>query len=144
MVCDFADTLCDDPPKGGENVGGDIMNCIKSTWDTTAMFEKFNLNFTIRYVLAVVTGFCFSKYYFNHVGTCAVLCTLLINKRVGPDMSDSECHPRRRGWQSDWGDRLRTFLCLALRQHYPSSLLLHLPSPDALPVFQRQCICRRW
>jgi hypothetical protein len=86
MVCDFTETLCDDAPKGGGNLGGDIVNCIKSTWDTTAMFEKFNLNFTIRYVLAVITGFCVSKYYFNHVGTCAVLCTLLINKRVGPDM----------------------------------------------------------
>merc|ERR1719486_1875336 len=86
MVCDFADTLCNDPPAGGGNLDGDIVNCIKSTWDTTAMFDKFNLNFTIRYVLAVITGFCFSKYYFNHVGTCAVLCTLLINKRVGPDM----------------------------------------------------------
>merc|ERR1719440_1508050 len=86
LVCDFTDTLCNDAPPGGGNLGGDIVNCIKSTWDTTAMFEKYNLNFTIRYVLAVVTGFCMSKYYFNHVGTCAVLCTLLINKRVGPDM----------------------------------------------------------
>merc|ERR1719310_1546642 len=86
LVCDFADTLINDPPAGGGNLGGDVVNCIKSTWDTTAMMDKFNLNFTIRYVLAVVTGFCVSKYYFNHVGTCAVLCTLLINKRVGPDM----------------------------------------------------------
>merc|ERR1719217_260645 len=86
LVCDFTDTLVNDPPAGGGNLGGDIVNCIKSTWDTTAMFEKFNLNFTIRYVLAVITGFCVSKYYFNHVGTCAVLCTLLISKRIGPDM----------------------------------------------------------
>merc|ERR1719217_215049 len=86
LVCEFTDTLCNDAPPGGGNLGGDIVNCIKSTFDTTAMFDKFNLNFTIRYVLAVITGFCVSKYYFNHVGTCAVLCTLLINKRVGPDM----------------------------------------------------------
>eukprot|EP00747_Dinoflagellata_sp_TGD_P161388 gnl/TRDRNA2_/TRDRNA2_178075_c0_seq1.p1 gnl/TRDRNA2_/TRDRNA2_178075_c0~~gnl/TRDRNA2_/TRDRNA2_178075_c0_seq1.p1 ORF type:complete len:843 (+),score=223.50 gnl/TRDRNA2_/TRDRNA2_178075_c0_seq1:74-2602(+) len=86
LVYEFTETLVNDPPKGGGNLGGDLVNCIKSTWDTTAMFDKFNLNFTIRYVLAVVTGFCMSKYYFGHVGTCAVLCTLLINKRVGPDM----------------------------------------------------------
>merc|ERR1719217_401652 len=86
LVCDFTDTLCNNPPPGGGNLGGDIVNCIKSTWDTTAIMDKYNVNFTIRYVLAVVTGFCMSKYYFNHVGTCAVLCTLLINKRVGPDM----------------------------------------------------------
>ena len=50
------------------------------------MMDKFNLNFIIRFALAVITCICFSKYYFNHVGTDAVLCTLLINQRVSPDM----------------------------------------------------------
>merc|ERR1719389_966923 len=78
--------MVENPPKGGFNLFGDLASCIKGTWDTAAITEKYNVNFTIRYVLAVVIGFCLSKYYFNHVGTCAVLCTLLISTRIGPDM----------------------------------------------------------
>lgn len=86
LVWEFTETLVDEPPRGGFNLVGDVISCIKSTWDTTAMMDKYNLNFTIRYLLAIITGFCMSKYFFNHVGTCAVLCTLLINPRVGPDV----------------------------------------------------------
>jgi len=86
LVWEYTDMLIENPPKGGGNVFGDLSNCIKSTWDFGAISDKYNVNFTVRYILALIIGFCMSKYYFNHVGTCAVLCTLLISKRIGPDM----------------------------------------------------------
>merc|ERR1719183_2428273 len=32
LVYEFTETLVNDPPKGGGNLGGDLINCIKSTW----------------------------------------------------------------------------------------------------------------
>jgi len=85
LVWEFSENLVDNPPSGGGNVFGDFVNCVKSTWAPAALFEKNNLMFTLRYMLAFICAFCYSKYMMNNSATCVLLCTLLINTRVGPD-----------------------------------------------------------
>jgi len=82
LSCDFTNTLCNSPPPRGGSVGGDLMECIKSTSDTLTMMDKFDLNFIIHCMLAVITSFYFSKGYFNQRVDTDMRTTLNVNPAV--------------------------------------------------------------
>jgi hypothetical protein len=89
LIWEFAEMLMDDPPAGGGNFFGDVSNCIMSTWKWEDMMEKYNLNFAIRYTVAIVIAFVYCVFVANWVGTTAVITSLLISKRVSPDIQAS-------------------------------------------------------
>merc|ERR1719326_562574 len=65
------------------------MSCVKSTWDMAALTEAYHMNFAVRYTVAVLIGVAYAIELCNWVGTTAVVATLLISTRVGPDVQAS-------------------------------------------------------
>jgi len=86
IICDYAEECLGKPPPAGNGIFGDLTNCIKSTWKWDDLVEKYNMNFTIRYFVAVVAAFCYCVFIAKWVGTTAIISTFLISKRVAPDI----------------------------------------------------------
>merc|ERR1719335_1999828 len=73
------------PPKGA-GFGSALAGGLSSTWDTSAMMDKFNINFTIIHFLAIVFCWLYSVYMDNWGGGCVITSVFLMSTNVCPDI----------------------------------------------------------
>merc|ERR1719335_1763178 len=73
------------PPKGA-GFGSALAGGLSSTWDTSAMMDKFNINFTIIHFLAIVFCWLYSVYVDNFGGGCVITAVFLMSTNVCPDI----------------------------------------------------------
>merc|ERR1719405_456901 len=62
------------------------MSGLTSTWDVSAMTDKFNVNFTIVHFLALVICWLYSVYVDNWAGGCVITAVFLMSTNVCPDI----------------------------------------------------------
>merc|ERR1719428_2123831 len=89
LICEYTEGVCDNPPPAGAGVFADLSNWFSSTWNWEALTEKYNMNFAIRYWVAVTFAFCYCVFIAKWVMSVAVICTFLLSTRVAPDIQGS-------------------------------------------------------
>merc|ERR1719191_2310469 len=89
LVWEYTEGVCNNPPPAGNGVFADLSNWFSSTWDWAALTEKYNMNFAIRYWVAVTFAFCYCVFIAKWVMSVAVICTFLLSTRVAPDIQGS-------------------------------------------------------
>merc|ERR1719272_1600705 len=85
LVVDYSEMMITNPPQGA-SFGGALASGLKSTWDMSAMTEKFNMNFTLVHFLALVVSWCYSVYVDNFGGGCVITAVFLMSTAVCPDI----------------------------------------------------------
>merc|ERR1719217_920967 len=89
LIMEYAEEVLDKPPPAGNGVFSDLSNWVSSTWNWEALTEKYNMNFAIRYWVAVTFAFCYCVFIAKWVMSVAVICTFLLSTRVAPDIQGS-------------------------------------------------------
>merc|ERR1719327_1667419 len=89
LVMEYTEDVLDKPPPAGDGVFSDLANWFKSIWKWEDLTEKYNMNFTIRYWVAVTFAFCYCVFIEKWVMSVAVICTFLLSTRVAPDIQGS-------------------------------------------------------
>merc|ERR1719161_3202238 len=89
LICEYTEGVCNNPPPAGNGVFADLSNWFASTWNWEALTEKYNMNFAIRYWVAVTFAFCYCVFIAKWVMSVAVICTFLLSTRVAPDIQGS-------------------------------------------------------
>merc|ERR1719428_632694 len=89
LICEYTEGVCNNPPPAGNGVFADLSNWFSSTWNWEALTEKYNMNFAIRYWVAVTFAFCYCVFIAKWVMSVAVICTFLLSTRVAPDIQGS-------------------------------------------------------
>merc|ERR1719420_2238420 len=85
LVIEYTDMMMTDPPKGS-GLGAAIVGGITSTWDITAMIDRFNINFTIVHFLAILFCWLWALYVDNFGGGCVITSVFLMTTNVCPDI----------------------------------------------------------
>merc|ERR1719162_2844634 len=85
LVVDYSEMMMTNPPQGA-GLGGVLASGLKSTWDMSAMTDRFNMNFTIVHFLALVVAWCYSVYVDNWGGGCVITAVFLMSTAVCPDI----------------------------------------------------------
>merc|ERR1719272_2116707 len=73
-------------PPQGVGFGAALASGLKSTWDMSAMTERFNVNFTIVHFLALVVSWLYSVYVDNWGGGCVITAVFLMSTNACPDI----------------------------------------------------------
>merc|ERR1719198_1843354 len=73
------------PPQGA-GFGAAVIGGIKGTFDMAAMTERFNINFTIVHMLALVFCWLYSVFVDNWAGGCVITAVFLMSTNVCPDI----------------------------------------------------------
>merc|ERR1719311_1671937 len=89
LVIEYTEEVLDKPPPAGNGVFSDLSNWFASTWKWEDLTEKYNMNFAIRYWVAVTFAFCYCVFVAKWVMSVAVICTFLLSTRVAPDIQGS-------------------------------------------------------
>merc|ERR1719230_1368373 len=69
LVIDYSEMMISKPPTG-VGFGAALMSGLSSTWDISAMTDKFNLSFAIVHYIAIIFCWLFSVYVDNWGGGC--------------------------------------------------------------------------
>merc|ERR1719331_2022690 len=77
--------MMNSPPEGA-GFGAAIAGGLKSTWDMSALTERFNMNFTIVHFLALVVCWLYSVYVDNWAGGCVITAVFLMSTNVCPNI----------------------------------------------------------
>merc|ERR1740130_299943 len=85
LVVDYSEMMMTNPPKG-TGFGAALAGGLSSTWDMSAMTERFNMNFTIVHFLALVVSWCYSVYVDSFGGGCVITAVFLMSTAVCPDI----------------------------------------------------------
>jgi len=89
LIMEYTEEVLDKPPPAGNGVFSDLANWFSSTWKWEDLTEKYNMNFAIRYWVAVTFAFCYCVFIGKWVMSVAVICTFLLSTRVAPDIQGS-------------------------------------------------------
>merc|ERR1719428_1253815 len=73
------------PPQGA-GFGASLASGLTSTWDMSAMTDRFNLNFTIVHFIALLICWCWSVFVDNWGGGCVITAVFLMSTNVCPDI----------------------------------------------------------
>merc|ERR1719272_2141970 len=85
LVIDYSEMMMTNPPQG-VGFGAALASGLKSTWDMSAMTERFNMNFTIVHYCALVFCWFYSVYVDNWGGGCVITAVFLMSPAVCPDI----------------------------------------------------------
>merc|ERR1719393_890767 len=85
LVIDYSEMMMSNPPQGA-GFGSALAGGLKSTWDMSALTERFNMNFTIVHFLALVVCWLYSVYVDNWAGGCVITAVFLLSTNVCPDI----------------------------------------------------------
>jgi len=85
LVVDYSEMMMTNPPKGA-SFGSALSGGLSSTWDMSAMTEKFNMSFTIVHFIALVISWLYSVYVDNWGGGCVITAVFLMSTAVCPDI----------------------------------------------------------
>merc|ERR1719235_2388820 len=77
--------MCDSPPQGA-GFGASVVGGLTSTWDISAMTERFNMSFTMVHFLALIICWCWSVFVDNWGGGCVITAVFLMSPAVCPDI----------------------------------------------------------
>merc|ERR1719272_1668507 len=83
LVIDYSEMMMTNPPQGA-SFGGALASRLSSTWDMSAMTERFNMSFTLVHFLALVVSWCYSVYVDNFGGGCVITAVFLMSTAVCP------------------------------------------------------------
>merc|ERR1719420_1444925 len=85
LVCEYADDLCKKTPQP-TSLGSVFSAWLTSTWDISAMTERFNMSFTMIHYLALVISWLYSVYVDNWAGGCVITAVFLMSTDVCPNI----------------------------------------------------------
>merc|ERR1719473_744240 len=85
LVIDYSEMMINNPPQGG-SFGAAFMGGLKGTWDMGAMTERFNLNFTMVHMIALVICWLYSVFVDKWGGGCVITAVFLMSTNVCPDI----------------------------------------------------------
>merc|ERR1719217_955126 len=85
LVIDYSEMMMSNPPQGA-GFGAAITGGLSSTWDMSAMTERFNMSFTIIHYLALIFCWLYSVYVDNWGGGCVITAVFLMSTNVCPDI----------------------------------------------------------
>merc|ERR1719161_327078 len=85
LVIDYSEMMMNSPPEGA-GFGAALVGGLKSTWDMSALTERFNMNFTIVHYLALIFCWLYSVYVDNWGGGCVITAVFLMSTNVCPDI----------------------------------------------------------
>merc|ERR1719335_37526 len=85
LVIDYSEMMITSPPQGA-GVGASLASGLTSTWDISAMTERFNMNFTIVHFLALIICWCWSVFVDGWGGGCVITAVFLMSPAVCPDI----------------------------------------------------------
>merc|ERR1719428_171653 len=83
MVIEYAETLCNNPPKGvgfGEGISAGISGTF------SGLTDRFNINFMVKHYLALIICWLWSVYIDNWGGGCVITAVFLMSMAVCPDI----------------------------------------------------------
>merc|ERR1719359_707925 len=83
MVIEYAELLCNNPPKG-VGMGAGISAGISSTF--SGLGDRFNVNFTIKHFVALLICWFWSVYIDNWGGGCVITAVFLMSTAICPDI----------------------------------------------------------
>merc|ERR1719214_262753 len=84
-VIEYTEMMMNNPPQA-TGLGTCLVNWLTSTWDVSAMIDKFNLSFTIVHFIAIVFCWLYSVYVDNWGGGCVITAVFLMSPAVCPDV----------------------------------------------------------
>merc|ERR1719160_218122 len=84
-VIEYTEMMMSNPPKP-TGLGTHLVNWLTSTWDFSAMTEKFNLSFTIVHFIAILFCWLYSVYVDGFGGGCVITSVFLMSPAVCPDV----------------------------------------------------------
>jgi len=85
LVWEYTEMMCDKPPQG-TGLGSVIAGSISSTWDFSAMTERFHMNFVVKHYIAIVFCWFYSVYVDGFGGGCVITSVFLMNPSINPDI----------------------------------------------------------
>jgi len=85
LVIDYSEMMISTPPQGA-GFGASLVSGLTSTWDMSAMTDRFNLNFTMVHFIALVISWLWSVYVDNWGGGCVITAVFLMSPAVCPDV----------------------------------------------------------
>merc|ERR1719316_2356235 len=83
LVIEYAETLCNNPPKG-VGFGEGISAGISSTFGDLG--DRFNINFTMKHYIALIICWLWAVYIDNWGGGCVITAVFLMSTAVCPDI----------------------------------------------------------
>merc|ERR1719160_414582 len=84
-VIEYSEMMMNNPPQA-TGLGTCLANWLTSTWDFSAMTEKFNMAFTLVHFIAIVFCWLYSVYVDNWGGGCVITSVFLMSPAVCPDV----------------------------------------------------------
>merc|ERR1719217_608697 len=85
LVIDYSEMMMSNPPQGA-GFGAALASGLSSTWDMSAMTERFNINFTMVHFLALIICWFWSVFVDNWGGGCVITAVFLMSTNVCPDI----------------------------------------------------------
>jgi len=85
LVIDYSEMMMTNPPKGA-GFGAAMVSGLKSTWDFSAMTERFSVSFTVIHYAALVFCWFYSVYVDHWGGGCVITAVFLMSPAVCPDI----------------------------------------------------------
>merc|ERR1740117_279605 len=85
LVIDYSEMMMSNPPQG-VGFGAALASGLSSTWDMSAMTERFNMNFLMVHYIALVFCWLYSVYVDNFAGGCVITAVFLMSPAVCPDI----------------------------------------------------------
>merc|ERR1719235_784272 len=85
VVIEYTDDLCKKTPEA-VGLGSVLAAWLSSTWDMSAMTERFNMSFTMIHFLALVISWLYSVYVDNWAGGCVITAVFLMSTDVCPNI----------------------------------------------------------
>merc|ERR1719162_780845 len=85
LVVDYSEMMMTNPPQSA-GCGAALAGGLSSTWDMSAMTERFNMSFTIVHFIALVISWLYSVYVDNWAGGCVITAVFLMSTAVCPDI----------------------------------------------------------
>merc|ERR1719379_2982562 len=85
VVIEYTDDLCKKTPEA-VGLGSVLAAWLSSTWDMSAMTERFNMSFTMIHYLALVLSWLYSVYVDNWAGGCVITAGFLMSTDVWPNI----------------------------------------------------------
>merc|ERR1719473_150392 len=73
------------PPQAA-GLGTVMSDCIKGTWNLSALNEPVNMNFTNKHFIAIFICWVYSVYVDGFSGACVITSVFLINAALCPDI----------------------------------------------------------
>merc|ERR1719424_1343456 len=85
LVWEYTEMMCSSPPKS-TGLGSVISGSIASTWDFSAMTERFHMNFVVKHFIAIVFCWFYSVYVDGFGGGCVITSVFLMNPSINPNI----------------------------------------------------------